>query len=164
MSNVLIGIIGVILFIGLALAGALFLGPRFQESTNASKASATVQAVTQVARAIELRTVSQGVPTTAATDTLGKLASEGWLKSVPSNPSGGDPIFLHDKTASTTGTAHIIAAMLPRQTSSKAICEAVARNTGSTVTDAAAGMPTAPVGCAYASGDPLYFLVYATLS
>ena len=42
MSNVLIGIIGVILFIGLALAGALFLGPRFQAATISSKASATV--------------------------------------------------------------------------------------------------------------------------
>jgi len=42
MSNVLIGIIGVILFIGLALAGALFLGPRFQESTNNSRGSAVI--------------------------------------------------------------------------------------------------------------------------
>lgn len=51
MSNVLIGIIGVILFIGLALAGALFLGPRFQDSTNNSKAAAVVQTMTQLANA-----------------------------------------------------------------------------------------------------------------
>jgi len=163
MSNVLIGIIGVILFIGLALAGALFLGPRFQEATLNSKASATVQAVQQIVNAIELRNVSTGALTTAAPDTLGKLASEGWLKVVPTNPSGGETIFLHDKTANTTGPAHIVAAMLPRQTSSKALCEAVARNVGSVTTDAELGMPAKPVGCSYASGDPLYFLVYATV-
>src|SRR3546814_303803 len=60
MSNVLIGIIGVILFIGLALAGALFLGPRFQESTNNSRASASVQAVSQIASAANMFEVQEG--------------------------------------------------------------------------------------------------------
>ena len=59
MSNVLIGIIGVILFIGLALAGALFLGPRFQQSTNNSKASASVQAVSQVGNAANMANVQK---------------------------------------------------------------------------------------------------------
>ena len=45
MSNVLIGIIGVILLIGLVLAGALFLGARFQAAADNSRASASVQAV-----------------------------------------------------------------------------------------------------------------------
>ena len=65
MSNVLIGIIGVILFIGLALAGALFLGPRFQESTNNSRASAAVQAVAQVASAANMYRVQEGTAPTA---------------------------------------------------------------------------------------------------
>src|SRR3546814_7999702 len=60
MSNVLIGIIGVILFIGLAIAGALFLGPRFQESTNNSSASASVQAVSQIASAANMFEVQEG--------------------------------------------------------------------------------------------------------
>src|SRR3546814_18801710 len=60
MSNVLIGIIGVILFIGLALAGALFLGPRFQESTNNSRPSASVQAVSQIASAANMFAVQEG--------------------------------------------------------------------------------------------------------
>jgi hypothetical protein len=163
MSNVLIGIIGVILFIGLALAGALFLGPRFQESTNASKAAATVQTVNQIVHALELRNVSTGNTATAASDTLNKLTSEGWLKTVPANPSGGEPIFLHDKSAGTTGPVHIVAAMLPREKSSKALCEAVGRNTGMPVVDASQGMPDRTVGCAYSSGDADYFLVYATI-
>ena len=60
MSNVLIGIIGVILFIGLALAGALFLGPRFQDSKISSSAAASVQALSQAANAVELYNLNEG--------------------------------------------------------------------------------------------------------
>jgi hypothetical protein len=60
MSNVLIGIIGVILFIGLALAGALFLGPRFQQSKISSSAAASVQALSQAANAVQLYNVNEG--------------------------------------------------------------------------------------------------------
>ncbi len=71
MSNVLIGIIGVILFIGLALAGALFLGPRFQEATTNSKAAASVQIMKQIADAANLYTVQEGTPAVAAWTTCG---------------------------------------------------------------------------------------------
>ena len=60
MSNVLIGIIGVILFIGLALAGALFLGPRFQEATVNSKASAQMAGLKQVADAVNMYRIQEG--------------------------------------------------------------------------------------------------------
>jgi type II secretory pathway pseudopilin PulG len=65
MSNVLIGIIGVILFIGLALAGALFLGPRFQDATVNSKASAAHQAMAQMTHAANLYALQEGKPLNA---------------------------------------------------------------------------------------------------
>ena len=86
MSQVLMGIIGVILFIGLALAGALFLGPRFQESTNNSRASAAVQAVAQVASAANMYRVQEG----AEPANITAREDEGYLKSIPSNPAGDD--------------------------------------------------------------------------
>jgi len=89
MSNVLIGIIGVILFIGLALAGALFLGPRFQESTNNSKAAAVVQSVSQVAHAANLFEVSEGrayVSGSSEQTGVDELISLKYLKSRPTNP------------------------------------------------------------------------------
>ncbi len=86
MSNVLIGIIGVILFIGLALAGALFLGPRFQQSTQASRASAAVQATAQVASAMNMYRAVEG--TDYAGTGFDDLVTAGYLKAVPSNPTG----------------------------------------------------------------------------
>ena len=68
MSNVLIGIIGVILFIGLALAGALFLGPRFQESTQYSQAASVMSSLRQASDAAELRMLDLGVSTTPSTN------------------------------------------------------------------------------------------------
>ncbi len=84
MSNVLIGIIGVILFIGLALAGAMFLGPRFQQTTSDSKASAMVQQASQVARANQLYRVDNGTYSPAGAST--PLVSAGYLKVLPVNP------------------------------------------------------------------------------
>lgn len=84
MSNVLIGIIGVILFIGLALAGALFLGPRFQESRNNSRASAVLQSLQQVSNAANLYKTNTGAILYEGDRDL--LTSGGYLKSYPDNP------------------------------------------------------------------------------
>jgi len=87
MSNVLIGIIGVILFIGLALAGALFLGPRFQDATVDSKAAALVQQVSQVAHARAMYRVQQGQEPTDFSE-AGLIP--GYLKARPVNPTNPD--------------------------------------------------------------------------
>ena len=134
MSNVLIGIIGVILFIGLALAGALFLGPRFQESTNNSRASAAVQAVSQVANAANMYQVQEG--TTYATDATGDgLVSTNYLKSIPSNPTGG-------------AAPAIAAGVVSMTLSSNAdkVCAAVAKQTSGSDT-VSTTLPAGPAGC-----------------
>lgn len=137
MSNVLIGIIGVILFIGLALAGALFLGPQFQESTNNSRAAAAVQAVSQVSSAANMFEVQEG---RIAADAAA-LQAGGYLKSVPANPTGGDAPEI-------AGTL----VEMPLGGNSDKICAAVAKQTGGTVlADAAAAAAGAPTGC-YGTG------------
>jgi len=85
MSNVLIGIIGVILFIGLALAGALFLGPRFQEATINSKAATEMAQVTQYANAVALFQLQEGEKYT--NDKKARLVPA-YLKVVPTSTSG----------------------------------------------------------------------------
>lgn len=159
MSNVLIGIIGVILFIGLALAGALFLGPRFQESTNNSKASAVVQAVSQVSAAVNMRDASTGTrmnPSGPPGD-VGTLVSEGYLKTVPANAarSGTAPVLM---MAAGSGqdiapASHVVMGL----GSNEAICRAIARQTSTPQPDAetfvaAASMPGTS-GCIRASNS-----------
>ena len=105
MSNVLIGIIGVILFIGLALAGALFLGQRFQESSTTSKASASVAQVRQIVSAIELYQLETG-RTMIASDDNASLLLNGYLKSMPANPFNRNSYDINDATAN-LGTAPV---------------------------------------------------------
>jgi hypothetical protein len=158
MSNVLIGIIGVILFIGLALAGALFLGPRFQESTNNSKASAAVQAVSQVSSAANMANVQNGTAVQAGA--VSALASSGFLKSVPSNPTNSAvaaiPVLVSDAGAATGDAGY---AVMPLGTNAGPICAAIAKQSGmgtAFVTTSATGvdtvvarntLPANPSGC-----------------
>ena len=85
MSNVLIGIIGVILFIGLALAGALFLGDQFAQSKNKSEAARLIAEGSQISHAFELYGLQEGAYPDAATSDgkIDQLVSTGYLKSVP---------------------------------------------------------------------------------
>ena len=152
MSNVLIGIIGVILFIGLALAGALFLGPRFQESTNNSRASAAVQAVSQVANAANMYRVQEGktdytLAAGAANTVTTDLVVAQYLKSIPGNPTGGAGI----PTIGTGTSAGYVTLLL--SSNDKAVCEAINKQSGVT------SMPTAPggtQGCFSANGTSAF--------
>ncbi len=128
MSNVLIGIIGVILFIGLALAGALFLGPRFQESTNNSKASAAVQAVSQVASAANLYSTQEGRD--AAVGYVDALRSAGYLKSVPGNPVGTSAPAIVSATGSDGTGQKPAVVIMSLGADAKAVCDAIIRQTG----------------------------------
>ncbi len=60
MSNVLIGIIGVILFIGLALAGALILGDDFRTARRDSRATALVSQMQQISQSLEMYRLKTG--------------------------------------------------------------------------------------------------------
>jgi len=145
MSNVLIGIIGVILFIGLALAGALFLGPRFQESTNNSRASAAVQAVSQVSNAANMYNVQEGkIPSAIddATHTATTLIGGGYLKSVPANPTTGGAVVLDS-------TNKVVTMTLGGNASS--ICKAINKQTAGLADTAP--YPTAAVGTAGCYAD-----------
>jgi type II secretory pathway pseudopilin PulG len=134
MSNVLIGIIGVILFIGLALAGALFLGPRFQEASNASKASAIAAQMQQVAQAINMYQVDTGtsIPSTASDSVGATLVASRHLKSVPANPISGALVTAVNKAGGAdTGPATHLYTNIGTDENAKLICLAIERNAGS---------------------------------
>jgi hypothetical protein len=96
MSNVLIGIIGVILFIGLALAGALILGDDFKSANTSSKAATIVSMLQQTANAATMYQTRRGVTLMASegSSVVATLVAAKSLKSVPINPvnPGNGPI------------------------------------------------------------------------
>ena len=97
MSNVLIGIIGVILFIGLALAGALILGDDFRESTNSSRAAQTISQMKQASDAITMYELKTGRAITPGTP-LSALVPR-FLKSLPVLPAGTEAPRVFDDYA-----------------------------------------------------------------
>lgn len=140
MTNVLIGLAGIILFIGLAIAGTLFLGFRFQDATVNSKASAYVQSVDQVSHALSLYRVAEGRD--FGTGDVDGLVTAGYMKSIPviAEDSG---VVLGNNDGS-TATMRI----LPLD-QAKRICEAInAQSRGDRT------IPEAPSGSAGCYSQP----------
>ena len=182
MSNVLIGIIGVILFIGLALAGAMFLGPRFQETTMNSQAASIMSSLKQASDAADLRMVDLGVQTTPVTR-ASFLMTGGYLKSEPRNvsPSAkGSTSYLYsiqfnnnvfvDGNAEPQYAARFV--MTPIGTEgdegARALCSVIARSYGQTSVPVAANDfpdPATPVGCMLGNGvNGRFYIAYSRIN
>lgn len=133
MSNVLLGIVGVILFIGLALAGAYFLGPQFQKAYVNSKAVAVTQMTSQVMAASSLYRTDNGRPIVARQSVAG-LESLGYLSTVPLNPyidQGGFPFrTLYAGDLQSSGFyADIVMLDMGGSEDARAVCGALNRQT-----------------------------------
>ncbi|RSV33129.1 hypothetical protein [Sphingomonas sp. ABOLH] len=146
MSNVLIGIIGVILFIGLALAGALFLGPRFQESSNNAKASAIVNQMQQISAAIEMYQITTGTTMMASnfSTNVASLVPE-YLKMAPSNSQGR----LYDTTdaigfGTNTPVKLVVTTVQGDEATARGICMAINKQAGRPDSSASLGPVTRP--------------------
>ena len=156
MSNVLIGIIGVILFIGLALAGALFLGPRFQESRNNADAATMSQGAAQVAHAVTMYRTNEGRDVPAGPKPTA-LVSSGYLKSLPFNPTDPNDTGAYygyvDATGQQSGSpSYIVAGLLGDKMD--VICAALAKQVGQpipsgskTATMSSLSDINVPIGC-----------------
>jgi type II secretory pathway pseudopilin PulG len=156
MSNVLIGIIGVILFIGLALAGALFLGDRFQDAGNAGKAAAAMQSTKQISEAIQLYDLDSG-QTFNASQSLDPIVPT-YLKQKPVNPIYPEWGFdTRDADGEYAGRAVMAGFGFPTGGRNKAICLAAARAAGMAMPSngdvpTSASLPNDPSGCYYLTG------------
>jgi hypothetical protein len=169
MSNVLIGIIGVILFIGLALAGALILGDDFRTANGDSKAAAAIQQVQQASQAIAMYRLKTGAPYSQGT--LSGLIPR-FLKVVPINPiEPGWAVDTRDANGNQSGPAVMAAMGIPATERNKEICLSVARATAMPMPDDVTvptypGIPTHPVGCYLPSATfggigPFMYVIYS---
>ena len=86
MSNVLIGIIGVICFVGLALAGASYIGALVTDGTTQRNAAQVITSGQQMAAAVKIYNLRKRtlLPNTIAASMT--LVSAGILKIKPANP------------------------------------------------------------------------------
>lgn len=169
MSNVLIGIIGVILFIGLALAGALILGDDFRTASNSSQAAALMSQIKQAADASEMRRLKLGVSTTPSTST--DFLVPRFLKVTASNPTPNGRINPTDPKYRTAFNNNLAAdgyyephyaakfaqAVIGGQSDAKAraICLEIAQTYGqSDIVDVSTtGDPAGEAGCALSGAD-----------
>jgi len=147
MSNVLIGIIGVILFIGLAVAGALYLGDRFTSAGNESRAAATISQIAQISNAIQMYEMKTGQTFTAGTS-LGTLMPR-FLRSLPSNPTTGPvPETYTAQVVSSGGRTSLV--LMELGTRAEAVCQAISRQSGLAaipVANDVASVPGGNAGC-----------------
>ena len=181
MTNVLVGIIGVILFIGLAIAGALFLGPQFKKAQINSKAMAITQMATQIAQASTLYRTERGVPL-AARVPVSTLKDEGYLAAVPLNPyvdQGGLPfrMLYSGDLESSAFYADLILVSMGSAEEAEEVCRAIRRQvSGSESVEelpmeegpSVALMATETIGCfrmhdvgIYGEAEPHSYVVYS---
>jgi hypothetical protein len=104
LSNVIIGIIGVILFIGLALAGASYLGGTVTDGRTQSDVAQIITSGQQMAVATRLYRVKTGSQLPNTLGNAGTLVSAEVLKAVPNNPIVQSNVpFTVDQDGSLTG-------------------------------------------------------------
>jgi hypothetical protein len=148
MSNVLIGIVGVVLFIGLSLAGASFFGPVMTDSMTEARASGVVQIMSTTAKAVSMRNREQETTTPASADSSSLVPD--YLVEVPVNPVNGNPVMLVNANGTTAGgmTRLIVTKMT---TNDAGMCAYIDRQGGGNGTIQTLGaLPSQTIGCARA--------------
>jgi hypothetical protein len=146
MSNVIIGIIGVILFIGLALAGASSFGPRVSQSNAQAQAILVLEKLVSVSNAVKVRDSEREMSTRGGFD-VGFLVPD-YLGEPPLNPTGGPGPMLLDSAGGTTGIAAWSAIKVGGSRAS-IICNEISRHGGGPGVAQLRmnANPALPVGC-----------------
>jgi hypothetical protein len=147
MSNVLIGIIGIILFIGLALAGALILGDDFMSARSDSKAAASISMMSQVSNAIAMYELKTGRKFVAGTP-LATLMPR-FLKSLPVNPTTAPiPGTYTAQVVNSGGDTSLV--LMELGSEAEAVCMAISQQSGRpsiAIANDVASVPSQPGGC-----------------
>lgn len=160
MSQILLGLVGVVIFIGLALAASVLFGDQFRQSTATSRAAAMVQAATQLSHAASLFNLQSG-QVLQANDLPAVLVSGNYLAGVPRNPMLSDADFFLRRrsnvgSSGVTGNADIVLTRLGSGGASSLewrVCRQIELQAGATgsIPDVTAvdvtGVAVRPFGC-----------------
>ncbi len=133
MSSVLVGIIAVVLFVGMALIASIFLGGQFQTASAKSQALSMTQKAQQLGQATSLYWTEEGIPVVARSSVM-TLLRKGYLKKIPVNPyvdKGGSPfrILFSGDVYSSNYYADVILVDMGSDMDAEAVCSAINRQT-----------------------------------
>ncbi|AXK44113.1 hypothetical protein [Erythrobacter aureus] len=183
MSSVLVGIIAVILFIGLAIVSSLYLGGQFNTASAKSQALEMTNKASQLNQATALYWTEQGRPVVARSS-VRSLLEKGYLKKVPVNPyidRGGAPfrMLFSGDVYSANYYADVIIVDMGQDEDAKEVCSAINRQASHSGTipeiDVSEGarvsaMTEAPTGCfqmhdvgIYGEAGPHSYIMYSRL-
>lgn len=151
LSNLLIGIIGVALFIGIAMGAAIFMGPKFDDAQTNAQASDVVQAVAAVAGAVSSYRLATGYGVGPALSSPQALVDGGYLRSVPLNSAlPGRPPQIVDAAGSDASGGGSPATFSPRYVvmslgGAQDLCTIVERKVGGIAGDASVSAQARPM-------------------
>ena len=157
MSSVLIAIIGMALFVGIAIGGAVFLGPQFERSQDSAVAARVLGDLGEVASGTDAARLALGVNGGSTIATPAAVSTAGFLRQVPADPTGvGRTYALLDEQGYQFANSPSQATWSPRYAmlslaSDKDLCTTVGRKAGmlasGTVVSDSAASPTGASGC-----------------
>jgi hypothetical protein len=153
LSNVLIGIIGVILFIGLALAGALILGDDFKAASRDSKVTNLIAKMQQMANGLDMYNIKTGRQFPAMVSIYGDTTIvPRYIKEPYSEPEGGGGPIIYIYA----GQRYLVLGAL-----SEAMCKGINLNLNGNEIIPDVPQTTTPVGsmgCMSTTGNRMIFV------
>ena len=145
MSNVLIGIVGVILFIGLVVAAATFFGPVAKDSIGDANAGGVIRVLTATSNAVVIRNREMETVTQGSVDS--NVLVPNFLEDTPVNPVSQAPVMMVDATFRPVADARfVVSRMRPSDEAACAYLNMMGGGTRSVPTMSSA--PSRKIGCA----------------
>lgn len=153
-SSVLVGIMGGVMTIGLTMAGGSFLAPGFDQANVTAKAAQVLTAMQQTGAAAAMARTMDG-DVGIGVDGVRRLVAQGWLSSMPRNPTGDQPADAPALMPAPDGTRYIQMPLFGDVDGR--ICDTVAKMTGLPGAPGLEAAPMAPTGCIRTSGGSVAF-------
>lgn len=152
-ANVLMGIIGATVTMGVASVGTSSLSPRYEDAQTTARAVMALSAVKQTnAAVIMARTVDGGVEPGLAG--VQKMVADGWLSRIPDNPTSFEPSAAAMVAPAADGSRYIQMRLVGDNGS---LCDEIARQVGMEAAPIAEVAPRTGAGCVRTSSGSIAY-------
>lgn len=149
-ANVMMGILGSTITIGLASVGGMSLAPRYEEARQTATAAHVMTALVQTGAAVTMARATGGQVGTGR-EGMVDLVRQGWLSSLPVSPTTGAMATLEPAP---DGSSYV---QMRLADADGRVCDEIAREAGMASAPVADVAPMAPYGCIRTSQGSLAF-------